>query len=62
MLRQAKGMQKNTPWVDRFPNRAGVPKRHLKQGSFWFARENEAAGTADAGAWVRAGVCDSALR
>ena len=38
MLRQAKGMQKNTPWVDRFPNRAGVPKRHLK-GSFRLARD-----------------------
>jgi hypothetical protein len=29
---------------------------------FRIARQNEAAGTADAAAWVIAGVCDFALR
>ncbi len=30
--------------------------------NFLFARENEAAGAADAVAWERAGVCEFALR
>jgi len=54
--------EKHDPVPDLLTSSAFVGTTSEKPANFCNARQNEAAGTADAAAWVIAGVCDFALR